>query len=66
MLYLTADNQFASDKRPEGLGVYATQVRGRWQFRTGPAKTDSLLASGGTPAQFAKRFWYRDDFTESE
>lgn len=60
-MHLDENNQFVSAKGP--TGVYATKTpKGRWQFRMGSLKSDTLLASGITPAQFVKSFWYRDDF----
>ena len=58
------DNHFYDTEKDRALSVHAKQTRaGRWQFRTGDAK-GKLIASGVTPAQFAKQFWFRDDFTE--
>jgi len=37
--------------------IHASQKRGRWYFRDGDAK-GTLYASGVTPAEFVKRFWY--------
>ena len=57
---LDANGQFVSGDKP--LSVFAKQNRaGRWQFRMESHK-GKLIASGMTPAQFAKSFWYRDDF----
>ena len=44
----------------KALGVFAAQTKsGRWQYRSESGK---IIASGMTPAQFVKAFWYRDDF----
>jgi hypothetical protein len=60
MLKLDENGRF--DSGGKKLGVVATQKGKRWQFRD--AATNNLIASGMTPAQFAKDFWYREDFTE--
>ncbi len=58
------DNYFHDTAKNRALSVHAKQNRaGRWQFRMGDAK-GKMLASGITPAEFAKSFWYRDDFAE--
>lgn len=58
------DNYFYDTNKNRALSVYAKQTRaGRWQFRMEDAK-GKILASGITPAQFVKQFWFRDDFTE--
>ena len=58
------DNYFHDTSKDRALSVYANQNRaGRWQFRMGDAK-GKVIASGITPAEFAKSFWFRDDFTE--
>lgn len=54
--------QFVNLRTGKGAGVWATKVKGRWQYRMGPLKGDALLASGMEPAAFVKSFWYRDDF----
>lgn len=58
------NNYFIDTTKNRALSVYAKQNRaGRWQFRMGDAK-GKIIASGITPAQFVKQFWFRDDFTE--
>jgi hypothetical protein len=46
------------------LGVIAIKKRGRWLYKS--ATTGTVYASGVTPKEFVKRFWFRDDFIESE
>ena len=67
MMALTIkDNYFHDTEKDRPLSVHAKQNRaGRWQFRMNDAK-GKLIASGVTPAQFAKQFWFRNDYTESE
>ena len=56
------ENGFFETHAGKVLNVHASQTnQGRWQFRMGGPDGD-LLASGGTPAQFVKKFWMRDDF----
>jgi hypothetical protein len=62
MLTLDKDGQFDSDGKK--FGVIATQKGERWYFRD--ADSGILYASGPTPKEFAKRFWFRDDFEGSE
>lgn len=58
---LDNDGQFWNIAKNAGTGVYATQKRGRWQYRTA---SGNLLASGMAPAAFVKSFWYRNDFQD--
>lgn len=58
------DNYFFDTTKDRVIDVYAKQTRaGRWQYRAG--KNGHMLASGMAPAEFAKSFWYRDDFQET-
>lgn len=59
------DDHFYDTVKDTPLSVHAKQNRaGRWQFRIGDSK-GKMIASGMTPAEFARTFWYRDDFTET-
>lgn len=40
-------------------GVYASKVRGRWQYRSA---SGTLYASGKEPGVFVLKFWMRSDF----
>lgn len=58
-------HEFYNLDKDKPMGIHAKQNRaGRWQFRMGDAK-GKLIASGITPAEFARTFWYRDDFEEA-
>lgn len=62
---LTIRNEYFYDTvKDRPLGVFAGKTSaGRWQFRMGDAK-GKVLASGMAPAEFARIFWYRDDFED--
>ena len=51
------DGQFYNVTKQRYTGVTAKKTRGRWQYRT---ETGALLASGITPAQFVKEFWFAE------
>lgn len=61
MLTLDPQGQFTSDSKP--LGITATRKRGRWQYRD--TDTKRLYASGMEPGRFAAKFWFRNDYTET-
>lgn len=46
-------------KNGEPVGVYAALRGRRWEHRL--FATQRLLASGMTPTQFAREFWYASD-----
>ena len=59
------DNEFYNLDKDKPMGIHAKQNRaGRWQFRMGDSK-GKMIASGMTPAEFARTFWHRDDYTET-
>lgn len=58
------NNYFHDTVKDRPLSVHAKQTRaGRWQYRMNDAK-GRLIGSGIPPAQFAKQFWFRNDYTE--
>lgn len=59
------NDEFYNLDKDKPMGVHAKQNRaGRWQFRIGDSK-GKMIASGMTPAEFARSFWFRDDFQET-
>lgn len=62
---LTIKNEhFYDTVKDKVIDVHAKQTRaGRWQYRAG--RGGKVIASGMAPAEFARSFWYRDDFQEA-
>jgi len=57
------NDEFYNLDKDKPMGVHVKKNRaGRWQFRMNDAK-GKMIASGITPEEFARTFWYRDDFT---
>ena len=52
------NGQFYNVTKQRYTGITAKKTRGRWQYRD--AETGKLYASGITPAQFAKEFWFTE------
>lgn len=52
------NGQFYNVTKQRYTGVTAKKARGRWQYRD--VETNKLYASGMTPAQFAKEFWFTE------
>ena len=62
-MHINADGFFVITETGDVIPVHASQRRGRWQYRQ-DGKTGRLIASGASPAEFIRRFWCRDDYTE--
>ena len=60
-MHINADGFFVITETDKVTSVHASQKRGRWQYRHG-GKTGKLIASGESPAEFIRRFWFRDDY----
>lgn len=59
------NDEFYNLDKDKPMDIHAKQNRaGRWQFRVGDSK-GKMIASGITPVEFARTFWYRDDYAET-
>ena len=52
------DGQFYNVTKQRYTGVTAKKTRGRWQYRD--TETGKLYASGISPKQFVKEFWFAE------
>lgn len=60
MIKVIETGEFWNLDKDRGMGVFMVSTTRRVQYRMGGPK-GQLLASGMTPSEFAKRFWFRDD-----
>lgn len=61
MIFDYATLQFANSRGPITRVTVSRTKTGRWQYRV--TESGKLLASGMSPEQFAREFWFADKVT---